>query len=39
MGKVLVIDDDPQVRRVVRRLIEMEGHQVAEAENGKVALP
>jgi CheY-like chemotaxis protein len=38
MGKVLVIDDDAQVRRVVRRLIEMEGHQVAEAENGKIAL-
>jgi DNA-binding NtrC family response regulator len=38
MGKVLVIDDDPQVRRAVRRLIEMEGHEVAEAENGKVAL-
>jgi len=38
MGKVLVIDDDAQVRRVVRRLIEMEGHQVAEAESGKIAL-
>lgn len=38
MAKVLVIDDDPQVRRIVTRLIESEGHTVIQAENGKVAL-
>lgn len=38
MAKVLVIDDDPQVRSVVARLVRQEGHEVVEAENGKVAL-
>jgi len=38
MAKVLVIDDDPKVRSVVARVVEMEGHEVVEAENGKVAL-
>lgn len=38
MAKVLVIDDDPQVRSVVARLIEAEGHKVVQAGNGKEAL-
>jgi CheY-like chemotaxis protein len=38
MGKVLVIDDDARVRSVVRRLVEAEGHEVVEAENGKIGL-
>jgi CheY-like chemotaxis protein len=38
MAKVLVIDDDPKVRRVVTRFIELEGHTVVEAENGREAL-
>ncbi|MBT8488260.1 MAG: response regulator [Gemmatimonadetes bacterium] len=38
MATVLVIDDDPQIRRVLRRFIEREGHDVVEAEDGKVAL-
>lgn len=38
MASVLIIDDDPAIRRVLRRLIEREGHSVTEAENGKMAL-
>ena len=38
MARVLVIDDDARVRSVVRRLVEAEGHEVQEAENGKVGL-
>lgn len=38
MAKVLVIDDDANIRRVLARLIEREGHTVVEAEDGKVAL-
>lgn len=38
MATVLVIDDDPQIRRALRRFIEREGHDVVEAEDGKVAL-
>ena len=38
MASVLVIDDDAEVRRVVTRLLEMEGHSVIQAENGRVAL-
>jgi CheY-like chemotaxis protein len=35
---VLVIDDDPGLRSLVRRTLEREGYGVVEAENGRVAL-
>jgi signal transduction histidine kinase/CheY-like chemotaxis protein len=35
---VLVVDDDPEVRAMVRRSLEKEGWRVDEAENGRVAL-
>jgi GAF domain-containing protein/CheY-like chemotaxis protein len=35
---VLVVDDDPTVRHLFRRLLEPEGYVVAEAENGRAAL-
>jgi CheY-like chemotaxis protein len=35
---VLVVDDDPSVRHLFRRLLEPEGYVVAEAENGRAAL-
>ncbi|GBD33043.1 Chemotaxis protein CheY [bacterium HR33] len=35
MARILVIDDDPDVRRALRKILEAEGHQVLEAENGK----
>lgn len=38
MARILVIDDEPDVRRVVRRCLESEGHQVVEAGDGKMGL-
>jgi DNA-binding response OmpR family regulator len=37
-SKVLVVDDDLTVRDVVRRYLELAGHQVALADNGEDAL-
>lgn len=36
--RVLVIDDDPMVRRATRRLLERLGHSVIEAANGEAGL-
>jgi GAF domain-containing protein/CheY-like chemotaxis protein/HAMP domain-containing protein len=35
---ILVIDDDPAFRELVRRILEREGYAVIEAENGRAAL-
>jgi DNA-binding response OmpR family regulator len=35
---VLVIEDDASIREMLRRTLEKEGWQVAEAQNGKVGL-
>ncbi|MBI1848344.1 MAG: GAF domain-containing protein [Candidatus Rokubacteria bacterium] len=35
---VLVVDDEPEARDLLRRLLEREGYAVVEAENGRVAL-
>jgi len=35
---VLVVDDDAEVRQLLRRMLESEGYAVVEAENGRVAL-
>jgi two-component system alkaline phosphatase synthesis response regulator PhoP len=37
MALVLVVDDSPQLRLLVRMTIELDGHQVIEAEDGRVA--
>jgi len=37
-ASVLVVDDDPATREMTRRLLEREGWDVDEAENGRVAL-
>lgn len=37
-GRVLVVDDDLTVRDVVRRYLELGGHQVSLADNGEDAL-
>ncbi len=37
-GRVLVVDDEPGIRKVVRTMLEKAGYQVVEAENGEPAL-
>jgi signal transduction histidine kinase/CheY-like chemotaxis protein len=37
-ASVLVVEDDPSIREMVRRSLQQEGWAVMEAENGKVAL-
>src|SRR5690349_2215737 len=37
-GRVLVVDDDPLVRKVVRMTLEKAGYDVLEAENGERAI-
>ena len=38
MAHILVVDDDPSIRTLVRTLLENDGHQVEEAADGKQAL-
>ncbi|MDR4487693.1 MAG: response regulator [Nitrospirales bacterium] len=38
LGRVLVVDDEPDVRRVVRMTLEKAGYGVIEAENGEQAV-
>lgn len=38
MSKILIVDDEINIRRVVREYAEFEGYEVAEAENGMEAV-
>ncbi|MGQ0809633.1 MAG: response regulator [Nitrospiraceae bacterium] len=38
LGKILVVDDDPDVRKVVRLVLTKAGYEVVEAEHGEQAL-
>jgi DNA-binding NtrC family response regulator len=38
MARILVIDDDDQLRAMLRQALEMEGHEVLDAENGLVGV-
>jgi len=38
MADILIIDDEPGVLRVLRKILEGEGHAVTEAPDGEVAL-
>jgi len=38
MARILVIDDEDILRRMLRTVLEMEGHEVLEAADGKDAL-
>jgi DNA-binding response OmpR family regulator len=38
MAKVLIIDDEPQVRRLIRQMLTRAGHDVAEASDGAEGL-
>lgn len=37
-GRVLVVDDEPAVRNIVRMILEKAGYDVLEAENGEAAI-
>ena len=37
-GRVLLVDDEPELRRTLRRALARYGFEVLEAENGRVAL-
>ncbi len=38
MANVLIVDDEPTIRRLVQTVLELEGHQVAMAGTGQQAL-
>ena len=38
MARILVIDDEDRIRRMLRAALEMEGHEVLEASQGDEAL-
>jgi len=38
MKRILVIDDDKQIREMLREILQREGYEVEDAENGKDAL-
>lgn len=38
MQKILIVDDEPHIREVLRFALDKAGFQLAEAENGKMAL-
>ena len=38
LGTVLVVDDEPGIRQLARRILEGQGYTVVEAENGAEAL-
>ena len=37
-GKILVVDDEPQIRRVMRSAFTKQGYIVADARSGEEAL-
>jgi two-component system KDP operon response regulator KdpE len=37
-GRILVVDDDPQIRRVLRTTLVVQGYEVADARSGEDAL-
>jgi two-component system, chemotaxis family, chemotaxis protein CheY len=37
MARILVVDDHPLVRRAVREILSVAGHEIFEAENGRQA--
>jgi CheY-like chemotaxis protein len=38
MASILIVDDEPDVRFMIRLILEHAGHQVTEAANGAMAL-
>lgn len=38
MGKIMIVDDEEKIRYVVRKMLEGDGHDVLEAEDGEQCL-
>ncbi len=38
MSKILVVDDEAQIRKLIRKYAEFDGHEIFEAENGMQAV-
>lgn len=38
MAQILIIDDEPQIRSMLRQMLEREGYSVLDAANGREAL-
>lgn len=38
MARILLVDDDPDIREVLRDHLESAGHSVVEAQNGRVGM-
>jgi CheY-like chemotaxis protein len=38
MAKIMVVDDEPDIRTIVRTVLEKEGHEITEAESGEMCL-
>jgi len=38
MASILIVDDDPHIRDFIRDVLEYDGHEVSEAEDGGIAL-
>lgn len=38
MSKILIVDDEPSIRSLVRDVLELEGHEIIEAPDGPTAL-
>lgn len=38
MGRVLIVEDDSAVRKLLRTILERAGHEILDARNGKEAL-
>lgn len=38
MARILIVDDEPDLRGMVRLILELEGHDVTEAHHGAAAL-
>ncbi len=37
-GRILLVEDDDQLRKIVKQMLEDAGHEIVEAPNGKIAI-